>query len=218
MLRNKSKESENMVELFNVDFSRSRYLEQQTKPISQLEQTLHNLNNIRSTIQRDPKAISAIEQINDMDLNTNSHEIFNKLGSVDIPFFNKIRQKVNNARINGNGFSIDINLNNNENYQNIELLTLGLDIKSYYKGTPLYGMAVYNDGYVFEFYSLEDLLLASKGTHSPYSLSLAFEIDQRFPFLSCDCCGCIKPYYADPLVNKEPYGLCDECEKNYNQI
>ena len=72
-----------MVELFDVDFSRSRYLEQQTKPISQLEQALHNLNDIRSTIQRDPKAISAIEQINDMDLNTNSHEIFNKLGSVD---------------------------------------------------------------------------------------------------------------------------------------
>lgn len=217
------KGSENVVELFDVDFSDSRYLEHQENQES-FQTVIHNnlrlINQVQSTVTNtiDSSAVSELEYMHQMGYEDDPHKFYDTLGLFDIPIFEGIRQEVNDMRKMGNSSVINDSLVEEGLHQNADLLSLGFDIESYYNGAPLNGMAVFDDNHVFEFHSLEELLIECKATNTNYSYRLAFEVDQRFPFLSCPCCGRIKPYYDDVFVNQEPYDLCEECQKTQNEI
>lgn len=217
------KGSENVVELFDVDFSDSRYLEHQESQES-FQTAIHNnlrlINQVQSTVTNtiDSSAVSASEYMHQMGYEDDPHKFYDTLGPFDIPIFEGIRQEVNDMRKMGNSSVITNSLDEEGIHQNAELLSLGFDIESYYNGAPLNSMAVFDDNHVFEFHSLEELLIECKTSNTNYSYHLAFEVDQRFPFLSCPCCGGIKHYYDDVFVKQEPYDLCEECQKMQNGI
>ena len=240
------KGSENVVELFDVDFSDSRYLEHQESQES-FQNAIHNnlrlINQVQSTVTNtidsnavslngrslaqivttvtntiDSSTVSTLEYMHQMGYEDDPYKFYDALGPFDIPIFEGIRQEVNDMRKMGNSSVITNSLDEEGLHQNADLLSLGFDIESYYNGAPLNGMAVFDDNRVFEFHSLEELLIECKTSNTNYSYRLAFEVDQHFPFLSCPCCGRIKPYYADVFVNQEPYDLCEECQKMQNEI
>lgn len=217
------KGSENVVELFDVDFSDSRYLEHQESQES-FQTAIHNnlrlINQVQSTVTNtiDSSAVSASEYMHQMGYEDDPHKFHDTLGPFDIPIFEGIRQEVNDMRKMGNSSVITNSLDEEGIHQNADLLSLGFDIESYYNGAPLNGMAVFDDNHVFEFHSLKELLIECKTSNTNYSYRLAYEVDQRFPFLSCPCCGEIKHYYADVFVNQEPYDLCEECQQMQNEI
>lgn len=217
------KGSENVVELFDVDFSDSRYLEHQESQES-FQTAIHNnlrvINQVQSTVTSiiDSGTSDTLEYMHQMGYEDDPHKFHDTLGPFDIPIFEGIRQEVNDMRKMGNSSVITNSLDEEGIHQNADLLSLGFDIESYYNGAPLNGMAVFDDNHVFEFHSLKELLIECKTSNTNYSYRLAYEVDQRFPFLSCPCCGEIKHYYADVFVNQEPYDLCEECQQMQNEI
>lgn len=209
-----------MADLFSVDFSDSRYLEQKenydtvdTK--TQIAQQLTHLDEIIPDEQESSQL--KLMKLRYPEYDFSEHSLLTELNNHDAINFNIAREQINRERMQGYSFVIQTTLDEGI-HQNKELLAFGINRDLYEAGFALQSVAIFQDT-VLEFHSLEDLLCACK-MPSEYSFPLDFSVNQRIPFLSCPCCGEIKEYYQDPLSRvKQPYDLCWKCQNNrFNEI
>lgn len=208
-----------MVKLFDVDFSDSRYLEQQENYDTANVRTriIQQLSRFDEIIP-DEQELKQLKLMNDRypEYDFDEHSLLTELNNHDTATFDMVREQINRERMQGNPFTNQMTLDEGI-HQNKELLAFGINRDLYEADFELQSVAIFQDA-VFEFHSLEDLLRACK-IPSEYSFPLDFSVNQRMPFLFCPCCGEIKEYYQDPLSQiKQPYDLCWECQNNNSGI
>lgn len=207
-----------MVRIFDVDFSDSRYLEQQENYETADVRTriIQQLSRIDEIIP-DEQELTQLRLMNDRypEYDFSEHSLLTELNNHDAATFNMVREQINQERMQrmqGIQITLDEGI-----HQNKELLAFGINRNLYEADFALQSVAIFQDT-VLEFHSLEDLLRACK-IPSEYSFPLDFNVDQRMPFLFCPCCGEIKEYYQDPLSQvKQPYDLCWKCQNNNSGI
>lgn len=207
-----------MVRIFDVDFSDSRYLEQQENYETADVRTriIQQLSRIDEIIP-DEQELTQLRLMNDRypEYDFSEHSLLTELNNHDAATFNMVREQINQERMQrmqGIQITLDEGI-----HQNKELLAFGINRNLYEADFALQSVAIFQDT-VLEFHSLEDLLRACK-IPSEYSFPLDFSVNQRMPFLFCPCCGEIKEYYQDPLSQvKQPYDLCWKCQNNNSGI
>lgn len=200
-----------MVRIFDVDFSDSRYLEQQENYETADVRTriIQQLPHFDEAVP-DEQELTQLRLMNDRypEYDFDEYSPLTELNNHDIATFNIMREQINQERIQAIQTNLDEGI-----HQNKELLSFGINRDLYEADFALQSVAIFQDT-VLEFHSLEDLLRACK-TPSEYSFPLDFSVNQRMPFLFCPCCGEIKEYYQDPLSRvKQPYDLCWKCQNN----
>lgn len=208
-----------MVKIIDVDFSDSRYLEQQENydTADVRTRTIQHLIHLDETIP-DEQELTQLKLTEDHypGYDFDEYSLLTELNGHDTATFDMVREQINQERMQGNPFTIQITLDEGI-HQNKELLAFGINRNLYEADFALQSVAIFQDT-VLEFHSLEDLLRACK-IPSEYSFQLDFSVNQRMPFLFCPCCGEIKEYYQDPLSQvKQPYDLCWKCQNNNSGI
>ena len=216
-----------MVELSNVDFSDSNYLEQNNNfdegtvgDVAQEFIPSGNLTNFSTVVaeinnlQEDSQTLKQLELIDNYpEYDFNEHLNLTALNDRDAADFDSLRRKINQERRNGM-LKTASGVKTGEIHQNKEALAFGINQSMYEANLSLQSVAIFNDK-VDEYHSLAELLRACE-TPSEYSLGLKFAVNQRMFFLFCPCCGEIKEYYQDPTSRvKQPYDLCWKCQKRY---
>lgn len=210
-----------MVRIFDVDFSDSRYLEQQENydvaDISaDIAQQLNRLESV--TPDSDEQELTQLKLMDDRypEYDFDQHFLLTELNNHDAATFDMVRQQINQEWRQGNPFTIQTTLGEGI-HQKKELLAFGINRDLYEADFALQSIAIFQDT-VLEFHSLEDLLRVCK-IPSEYSFPLDFSVSQRIPFLFCPRCGNIKEYYLDPSSKvKQPYDVCWQCDNVMNKL
>ena len=166
-----------MVRIFDVDFSDSRYLEQQEnyEVVNARTRNVRQLDHLDKTLP-DEQELAQLRLTKDHyhEYDFDEYSPLTELNNHDTATFNVMREQINRERAQGNSFTVQITLGEGIR-QKKELLAFGINRGLYEADFALQSVAIFQD-IVLEFHSLEDLLRACKGSFE-YSFPLDFSVN-----------------------------------------